>query len=67
MSETKLKAETALEEIKNRIIELGEEPVRFHTALDDYLYEIANWGLGLQEYAPNPDDFGLDPKGEVKP
>ena len=53
MAETKLKATTALEEIQNYN--------GLRNDLDAYLYEIAEWGLGLREYAPNPDDYGLHP------
>ena len=53
MDETTLKATTALEEI-NRWN-------RKKKYLDAYLHEIANWGLGLRQFAPNPDDYGLDP------
>ena len=51
-----LRARTALEEVRRLN--------RLRNDLDDYLFELAEWGLGKQEYAPNPADYGVNPKPE---
>jgi len=54
-----LRAITALGEIRRHN--------RLRTDLDSYLFQIADWGLGLQQYAPNPKVYGLDlPMVEVE-
>ena len=45
------KAIEALEEIKKFN--------RLHNDLDAYLYEIANWGLGIIKDKPDKEDYGL--------
>ena len=51
MSELGARAIEALEEIKKRN--------RLRNDLDAYLYEVANWGLGIREDAPDPEDYGV--------
>jgi hypothetical protein len=33
---------------------------------DEYLLDIAEWGLGLEEEKPNPEDFGFKEAGKEK-
>lgn len=51
MPELGIKAIEALEEIKKYN--------RLRNDLDAYLYEVTNWGLGIREKAPDPDDYGI--------
>lgn len=30
-----------------------------HNDLEAYLYAVADWGLGIEEEKPNPEDFGI--------
>ena len=46
-------AEQALEEIKRFN--------RLRGDLDAYLYEVANWGLGLRKGKPVPEDYSIPP------
>ena len=39
----------ALEEIKNHN--------RLRNDLDAYLYDVADWGLGIHGWKPNPDHY----------
>jgi hypothetical protein len=42
----------ALEEIKKYN--------RLRNDLDAYLYEVADWGLGIRKEPPNPEDYGIN-------
>jgi len=52
---------------KQRMLEalrilLARNPLR--NDRDAYLLHIANWGLGLEEKKPNPEDYGLEEAGK---